>query len=125
MYFIEKGEALSLCFFSEGIPWGLYNSSTDARLVTGDPNAILNTPGILMQFTGLKDKNGKEIYEGDLLYCKKTSEMFPDEDRWISDVRYSEASFTYRGDDPLEENECLEEMEVIGNIYENPELLTD
>ena len=70
---------------------------------------------ILMQYTGLKDKNGKEIFEGD--YIKS-------DHRWITDkgilVEWVNGGFDIfcdsdYGVDP-------EYCEVIGNIYENPEL---
>lgn len=67
---------------------------------------------ILMQFTGLHDKNRKEIYEGDIVRCLTTN----DEDIFV--VRYTHhprsSSFEVGHD---------EEYEIIGNIYENPELL--
>lgn len=69
----------------------------------------------LMQYTGLKDKNGKEIYEGDIMTTKwnKTVEM-------IWDAK--ESCFTLKTPDNLVISD-LDEMEIIGNIYENPELI--
>ena len=71
---------------------------------------------ILMQYTGLKDKNGKEIYEGDVVKDGSVNRVI----EWSSHrgnrvVGYF-AAFTII-DNP---DECLE---IIGNRYENPELL--
>lgn len=74
------------------------------------------------QFTGLKDKNGKEIYEGDILV--DLSE-YPNKDSYdpvyfSGDAFYCECSGW--GVQLLSDtNE--EDLEIIGNIYENPELL--
>lgn len=75
----------------------------------------------LMQYTGLKDKNNKEIYEGDILKVEDA----------LCKVIFEKGAFTSVGICPLFFNECHsfyemelgEEYEVIGNIYENPELL--
>jgi uncharacterized phage protein (TIGR01671 family) len=87
----------------------------------------------LMQYTGLKDKNGKEIYEGDIL--KSLSQVFSEEnqDALISEVYYHDsyaAFYLLASNRDFEINEPLaqsihnyEILEVIGNIYENPELL--
>ena len=80
---------------------------------------------LLMQYTGLKDKNGKEIYEGDLIQFDQYTD-----DRKIYQVKYDEyyARFLFdwwgtyyelydTGFYPREHGE------IIGNIYENSELL--
>ena len=77
---------------------------------------------ILMQSTGLKDKNGKEIFEGDILHHQiQTDYTFivkydKDNGRWYGDG----LSRTYRINIT---KEFLPYYKVIGNIYENPELL--
>ena len=80
---------------------------------------------ILMQCTGLKDKNGKLIYEGDIL---KQPDGIIDYVYW-SDGCYihngtaiTNYDVAYQGDNWAKE---VNTHEVIGNIYENPELLED
>ena len=72
----------------------------------------------IMQCTGLKDKNGKEIYEGDIL---------KDERGVLLEVSWGEAEWL-AGKLALNANNFFEEkckyLEIIGNIYENPDLLT-
>ena len=74
------------------------------------------------QFTGLKDKNGKEIYEGDIVKIKSNP---LDMTGYIIYDEY-DLAFELR-DDENESQECLwyqeQELEVIGNIYDNPDLL--
>ena len=82
---------------------------------------------ILMQYTGLKDKNGKEIYEGDILRIKNDhlDETVVFKVEWGGEdypafylpgyeTEMNSFSELYYGED---------EFKVIGNIYENPELL--
>lgn len=74
----------------------------------------------IMQFTGLTDKNGKEIYEGDVVKTVWVSNDPADEMIEVSEVVYKDGAF-YTDEYLL--SETNEATEIIGNIYENPELL--
>lgn len=105
------------CFYGGGmqIKTTMYNDYFDYREMP------------LMQYTGLKDKNGKEIYEGDvvkiIISCKG--------DYITAEIKYSEEYTQYiivNTNNITHEAEGLgdyhiENLEVIGNIYDNPKLL--
>lgn len=71
----------------------------------------------LMQFTGLKDKNSKEIYEGDIV--KRDSFIF---EVWFKKGSYIMTRTTKKGKNI--DASLREFVEIIGNIHENPDLLT-
>lgn len=71
----------------------------------------------LMQYTGLKDKNGKEIYEGDIVASKGTMLSGRNWEE-TKEVRFN-PDFGYG----LYDSHIF--SEVIGNIYENPELIKE
>lgn len=89
----------------------------------------------LMQSTGLKDKNGKEIYEGDIakVYRWEVDDggCHHEQNTFVEQVCYSKGTFYFGkpGQGPfiwefLAGREP-EDIEIIGNIYENPELLEE
>ncbi len=78
----------------------------------------------VMQFTGLHDKNGKEIYEGDILRWISSNPFSLGEIRKVQ-VNYIEARYWCHGSIGVYLADLLnnEYCEVIGNIYENHELI--
>jgi uncharacterized phage protein (TIGR01671 family) len=72
-----------------------------------------------MQYTGLKDRNGKEIYEGDILRWGNLDESTGENQ--IHAVKWANGGWVLGDMDWLYVQ--ADEGEVIGNIYENPELL--
>ncbi|PGT35656.1 hypothetical protein COC97_24590 [Bacillus anthracis] len=77
-----------------------------------------------MQYTGLKDKDGKEIYEGDIVHMYSVMPGCDIDE--IGIVKFIECAFLFEKRDGSDGwsifNEATE-IEVVGNIYENPELL--
>lgn len=102
---------------------GKLQALQESGLIVGTYNV---PPMEVMQFTGLTDKNGKEIYEGDVVRTSITFEVstLPH----MGEVVYCEeyGSFGTRNDAgiTLFVHHCVNTREVIGNIYETPELLS-
>jgi uncharacterized phage protein (TIGR01671 family) len=79
----------------------------------------------LMQYTGLKDKNGVEIYEGDIVKLWKENRTLLGN---IGIVKFKSGEFSivspeFEHHDDIRLRKFCTHLEVIGNIYENPELL--
>lgn len=105
----KEYEVKAICF--EGRP-----------IVTVQYNPVLKFPldsGELIQCTGLRDKNGKLIYEGDLVWYKVGHCGSPRHitGEYIQKVEYYKGCFI-----PIYQSEIVE-IEVVGNIHENMEFL--
>lgn len=106
----------------------------------------INKDDVLMEWTGLQDKHGKDVYEGDIVYCADKSRHFVHfinkrQVYFKAKVIFRNGCFTFErleypddglgigqfGIDPLnlfgEESLSKYDLEVLGNEFENPELL--
>ena len=83
------------------------------------------------QYTGLTDKNGRKIFEGDIIHLEYSQVFFGGEyfGEYTAEVSYKEGCFVTDGTNNGDEIETPlsgfdnDELEIIGNIHDNPELL--
>lgn len=109
------------CWERAYILWGMVNDNADMTEV--DPETVC-------QYTGLTDKNGRKIFEGDILKENIEDPETTGTDKFIYTVQYSDDHCAFTTSDVINEGyfEPLgeyinENVEVIGNIFDNPELI--
>ena len=112
--------------------YDVYPFKDDTLLLSYDEIAFDEVPAsdfILMQSTGLLDKNGNEIFEGDIVKYEAgcntvTEEVVYDKNFAGFGVKDADAVIIFTFGE-LAEDIDLHSLEVIGSIYENPELLEE
>lgn len=89
------------------------------------PNTVIEEETIC-QCTGLKDKNGKLIWENDIIECKDGKHNFQTQIEWdayCAGFIFQDTETSAVGLDAITENGLYSESKVVGNIFDNPELL--
>ena len=117
--------------FSRMTDWGLPNQHLQAEVI----------PETVGQYTGLQDKNGKRVFEGDICrvvyldkQCSPSYEHYEGEFELIEEVVFKNGTFCFETDCEgiamyrpigfeIYEKQRIKWFEVIGNIHDNPELL--
>ncbi|KRM63826.1 hypothetical protein FC74_GL002271 [Lacticaseibacillus paracasei subsp. paracasei ATCC 25302 = DSM 5622 = JCM 8130] len=121
--FGPDGELVSI--YSDGPDF-----SNDSEVLMGEKPDL--NDAVLMEYTGLHDKNGREIYDSDILKVTgedgesyvATVKWFGDEDYPAFDLEGIPAAWNYDANALATIFQSgVETCEVIGNIFENPELL--
>ena len=111
---------------------GAYKTNTAEHLIInakGDSVEVIH----LCQYTGLDDSKGKHIYEGDILFVQVLSANNYFE--YNTDVIFEDGVFCIKGENSndydtllyayINPTSPLVELEVVGNVFSNPELLSD
>ena len=103
----------------ENMEYGGFVIHAGGKIINNAPELCrVKEDSPVMQFTGLTDKNGKEIYEGDILkICRHwdSSMMRPQTVEFVDGKFYPFGTGDWEPD--------MDEVEVVGNIHETPELL--
>lgn len=120
MLYANKDQYFAIFDHPHSIGWGIYSrDASGVRILSGE-----YTPP-LMQFTGLLDRNGKEIYEGDII-DGHSDNLLPQP----GVVEFKNGSYGFRINDLGHSLACIclhnwRKFEVIGNIHQTPDLIPE
>jgi uncharacterized phage protein (TIGR01671 family) len=117
MYYLDNINRVFV--LSNDLSWDLGDASYEWEVDGAKYHPTIKEKNdVLMQYTGLKDKNGKEIYENDILKAHGIVKWNDKEYRWSAiDLSWNDKREWHDLD------YLTSPFEIIGNIYENPELL--
>ena len=120
---IFRGKRIDNDEWAEGYFFKIWNRTYLLWGMTGDvPNMVEVKPQTVGQFTGLTDKNGKKIFEGNIV--KFSHPAFNKSRIGMISYEMNETGFVLRHKGDYSWIAYTNEFyEVIGNIYDNPELL--
>lgn len=121
-YHLDKDNSV---FVLDGYYWGWQLGKSGYDWFVDGANS--HEGDTLQQFTGLNDKNGHEIYEGDLLAYSSSTLPNYYEVIWNAQAAKFNTKVHLKHDKMLAVRPCpvdkLQYLEIVGNIFENPELL--
>ena len=122
--YLFRGKRIDNGEWVQGYLYGIWEKRYILWGMTNDiPNMIEVDPTTICPCTGLKDKNGKLIWEKDVVRCEVgTAEVIWDKSGWRTKWLKNEL---WRKDLHYWTVENSEGAEVIGNIFDNPELLLE
>lgn len=130
----KKGQKVNMA--SEKLPgiWvygGIFPGTGDYSIIYGENHENLSVAGLgkhvvwsdtVGQFTGLTDKDGKRIFEGDIARCVRTG---CDGKEMVGIIIFKDCCFCIKENKSINQPamDLCDDFEVIGNIHDNPELL--
>lgn len=112
-------EVTSLDLANHEVWWEEFNPYHDNK------SSVSAIDFILMQYTGLKDKHGKNIYEGDILQSDCREDNQPDNFAIHSEMTNNcgDCYWVWGWKFGVEEDDIKKDFEITGNIHEHPHLL--
>ena len=128
---IDNGEWVEgWLFLTEDNTYIAYVSQFDDDLFLSPKNIFIAVDiETICQYTGLTDKNGNKIWENDLIEVKNGKSHFISQiewDDWCKGFMFQDTKTTACGMDAFSDSGCYHfDYEVIGNIFDNPELIKE